>query len=319
MNNGDFQLRPAQPDDFQAVFALIIAHDVAVLGFPDYTEDDLHADWEKPRFDLATDAWVATTAQGRLVGYGEVWWREPHVRISSDFYARPGLGEPLEQAVNAALFARAQTRVQELVAATPAGTAVKIRQFLAHDNEPLVQRLLQANGFSVVRHFWRMEITLSAPPAAPVWPPSITLRTCDPAHDAQAVHAAVEEAFADHWEHTDQSFADWAKANLTRGDFDPTLWFLAVDGEEIAGVALCAPDPNGGWVRNLAVRRRWRRAGLGLALLQHAFQEFYRRGQRAVGLAVDASNLTGATRLYEKAGMVVRAQFDLYEKIVNSA
>jgi len=94
MNNGDFQLRPAQPDDFQAVFALIIAHDVAVLGFPDYTEDDLHADWEKPRFDLATDAWVATTAQGRLVGYGEVWWREPHVRISSDFYARPGLGEP---------------------------------------------------------------------------------------------------------------------------------------------------------------------------------------------------------------------------------
>jgi len=316
MHNNEFHLRPAQPADFQAVLDLIIAHDVAVLGFPDYTEDDLRTEWQKPRFDLATDAWVATMADGRLVGYGEVWPREPQARISSDFYAHPALDEPQQEALSAILFARAQTRMAEHVAAAPAGAQIKIRQFIAHENEPITRRLLEANGFTVIRHFWRMQIAMAAPPAAPIWPAHITLRTFDPTRDARAVHAAVEEAFADHWEHSDSSFEEWASWNLERNNLDPTLWFLAMDGDEIAGTALCFPELDGGWVRNLAVRRPWRRQGLGLALLLQAFGEFYRRGQRSVGLGVDASNLTGATRLYERAGMSVSKQFDLYQKMV---
>jgi ribosomal protein S18 acetylase RimI-like enzyme len=53
---------------------------------------------------------------------------------------------------------------------------------------------------------------------------------------------------------------------------------------------------------------------LGLALLRHSFNEFYRRGKRKVGLGVDAQNLTGALRLYENAGMHVQKTFDQYEK-----
>jgi ribosomal protein S18 acetylase RimI-like enzyme len=64
------------------------------------------------------------------------------------------------------------------------------------------------------------------------------------------------------------------------------------------------------------VRRPWRQRGLGLALLLHSFNNFYQRGDRAVGLGVDAQSLTGATRLYEKAGMRVTRQHDLYEKII---
>ena len=43
------------------------------------------------------------------------------------------------------------------------------------------------------------------------------------------------------------------------------------------------------------------------------FGEFYRRRQKRVGLGVDASSLTGATRLYEKAGMHIARQYDTYE------
>jgi ribosomal protein S18 acetylase RimI-like enzyme len=64
----------------------------------------------------------------------------------------------------------------------------------------------------------------------------------------------------------------------------------------------------------LGVRRPWRKRGLGLALLHHSFNEFYRRGKRKVGLGVDAQNLTGALRLYEKAGMHVDQAYDTYEK-----
>ncbi|MNC98740.1 hypothetical protein D3C83_167960 [compost metagenome] len=50
-----------------------------------------------------------------------------------------------------------------------------------------------------------------------------------------------------------------------------------------------------------------------MALLMHSFGEFYRRGHRKTGLGVDASNLTGALRLYERAGMHVFRQYDRYE------
>jgi mycothiol synthase len=69
-----------------------------------------------------------------------------------------------------------------------------------------------------------------------------------------------------------------------------------------------------GWVDDLAVRRSWRRRGLGMALLHHSFGEFYRRGTRKVALEVDSQNLTGATRLYERAGMHATRQYDVYEK-----
>lgn len=102
--------------------------------------------------------------------------------------------------------------------------------------------------------------------------------------------------------------------------FDPTLWFLAMAGEEVAGISLCYDhafdDHEMGWVGSLGVRRPWRGQGLGLALLQHSFQEFHRRGKARGGLSVDAESLTGATRLYLKAGMHSdpQRQFNLFEK-----
>ena len=99
--------------------------------------------------------------------------------------------------------------------------------------------------------------------------------------------------------------------------YDPTIWFLAYDGDEIAGGSICRPesweDPGAGWVRSLFVLRPWRRRGLALALLHHSFAEFERRGKPRVGLGVDAENRTGATELYKKAGMRIKRQYDRYE------
>jgi mycothiol synthase len=68
-----------------------------------------------------------------------------------------------------------------------------------------------------------------------------------------------------------------------------------------------------GWISSLGVVREWRRRGLGRALLQHAFAEFFRRGKWQVGLGVDSDNLTGATHLYRKAGMHINREFQTYE------
>jgi mycothiol synthase len=83
------------------------------------------------------------------------------------------------------------------------------------------------------------------------------------------------------------------------------------------GICRCSgkmvEDPHMGWVNELGVRQSWRRKGLGTALLKTAFYEFYQRGKQRVGLGVDASSLTNATKLYEKAGMHITKQFDTYE------
>jgi hypothetical protein len=42
--------------------------------------------------------------------------------------------------------------------------------------------------------------------------------------------------------------------------------------------------------------------------------EFYKRGMRKVGLTVDAQNPTGATRLYERAGMQMTNEYIVFEK-----
>ena len=69
-----------------------------------------------------------------------------------------------------------------------------------------------------------------------------------------------------------------------------------------------------GYVDNLAVRPAWRRRGLGSRSCSEAFAEFARRGVTRVGLGVDAENPTGATRLYERAGMQVDWQDDVYAR-----
>lgn len=89
-----------------------------------------------------------------------------------------------------------------------------------------------------------------------------------------------------------------------------------MDGDVVAGAAMCIYLDGNGWVDELGVRREWRKRGLGLALLYHAFGEFYRRGTHEVGLGVDAQSLTGATRLYERAGMHPLLHYDTFAKVL---
>jgi ribosomal protein S18 acetylase RimI-like enzyme len=89
---------------------------------------------------------------------------------------------------------------------------------------------------------------------------------------------------------------------------------IAWDGNEVAGFSQNRFRKGIGWIGTIAVRRPWRGKGLGIALLRHTFGEFYKRGMTTIGLGVDSSNLTGATRLYQRAGMYVAGEFSLYEK-----
>ena len=74
-----------------------------------------------------------------------------------------------------------------------------------------------------------------------------------------------------------------------------------------------------GWVSSLAVRDAWRRRGIGEALLRAAFARFRERGMTTVVLNVDRDNTTGATRLYERAGMRLRRRWLVVAKTLTAA
>ena len=144
--------------------------------------------------------------------------------------------------------------------------------------------------------------------------------------DEETVFRVNEEAFRNDSTNADTGsdrvlkarFAKWLEWVRAVPDYDPGFFFLAQDGDEIAGVALAFPKdpefPEMCWLQSLGVRRSWRRRGIALALLQHVFAESYCRGIDKVVLTVESRNPTGATQLYEKAGMHIFLQKDVYEK-----
>jgi mycothiol synthase len=176
------------------------------------------------------------------------------------------------------------------------------------------RRLFERLGYREARHFFQMRIELDAPPAAPEWPAGVELAMFRP-EDARDFYSTLDEAFADEWGFHQLSFDEWRERRLEAPDVDTSLWFIARAGKEVAGVVRCeANRDGGGWIGALGVLKPWRRRGVGLALLRHAFVEFHRRGEPHVGLGVDAQNPTGATRLYERAGMRVVKEDVIYEK-----
>ena len=129
-----------------------------------------------------------------------------------------------------------------------------------------------------------------------------------------AVWACLQEAFRDHRGHHDIAFDEWWAGYAEHPEWTPELSTVVTQDDEVVAAAMVFQSFAGGWIRQLGVRRVWRKNGIGLALLQHIFGECYAREIKKVGLGVDAESLTGATRLYERAGMQVKAHFVRYEK-----
>ena len=165
-----------------------------------------------------------------------------------------------------------------------------------------------------------MRIELDQPVEVAPLPEGIVLRRFDREHDAEAVYEAYQDTFADHWGHERSTYDDWVRFVLNYPAADLSMWLVAWAGDEIAGICLCRPyeeaDQRMGWVGALGVRRAWRKRGLGSALLRYSFALFQERGYLRAALGVDASSLTNAVALYQRAGMHVHYRYLLYRKIL---
>ncbi len=143
--------------------------------------------------------------------------------------------------------------------------------------------IIEARGYTPQRWLWRMRGDMAEPPPGPEWPAGYAVRTMEPADERRA-YELIEEAFV-RPDRSPVSYEEWRRFIVEREDFDRSLAFLAVQGSDIVGTAMCLMDAGGneGWVRQLAVDARHRGLGLGKALLLHTFGEFYRRARGGRG------------------------------------
>ena len=292
----------ATPADAAAVTEMVVAIETAMYGPSTYTQADLEEEWAE--LDLERDAFVVRDG-AQVVGYGAVRERAELARVEG--YVHPSAtGRGIGRLVATALEQEGAL-----------GGARRIQNSVFEVDAP-ARELLESLGYRLVRVFREMRIELSGPPPAPRWPKGLRAGAFDPEQDARAFHAAVEEAFADHWDHAPRDFAAWSRTTLESDRFDPSLVCVVRAGEEIAaGTRSTADTYGGGWVHTVFTRRPWRRQGVGEALLMDAFGRFWERGERRVGLGVDAESDTGAFRLYERAGMAPALGWVMYERPVS--
>jgi mycothiol synthase len=292
--------RRATEADAPAINVLVTAADEDIQGWSDSTESDL-LDWWR-EVDLVQDSWLLEDATGELAGYGLLYRHGDLAQL--DCFVDPARKG---QGIGSWLLTRGEERARET-------GAPKTHAWCLEPDE-LAKRLFELIGYHEVRRYYRMLVDLEGPPPEPDWPDGLTVSTMNPDADARAFHATLNEAFAEEWNWVAMPFERWVEFRLKVPDFDPTLCFIVRDGDEIAAVLRAEPNRfASAWIGAVGVRKPWRKRGLGLALLYHTFGEFYRRGLTRIALGVDAQNPTGATRLYERAGMHVAYAAIAYEK-----
>lgn len=301
--------RPATLDDLDSIYNLSRAHDLALYGEEEFTREDIRVRFSGPDVNLEEDSRLVFDQEGQLVAL-LLLTQQMRAKFFVMLRVRPDYDDAR---TGDYLLTLAENWARERISQAESGVRVSIGYWISANDQRALARAEQAS-YQEVRRSWRMEIELSEAPAAPLWPEGIELRPFVQGRDDYAVFTSINTAFADHWGHIPLQFEEWKHWTVEREIFDSSLWFIAWGGNEVAGTALCVLEGELGWIDDLAVQRPWRRKGLGMALLTHSFGEFYHLGKRRAGLSVDSQNLTGAVRLYERAGMHKARETITYEK-----
>ena len=289
--------RPITEDDYDRMAAVLRDDEEHLLGRESRLSANDLREWLS-RTDLPNDSWLYEDAgEPAALGWIELAAGSDaafSVNVVHHRWKERGIGTELLDRSEARARARGAARIHQI---TPAADAA-------------ARKLFTSRGYVETRRFYDMAIEQAEPPP-PVTAPVEPVRE----DELPAFHAALDEAFQDHWEHHSTSFDEWWGRHGANPNLDLSLWFVIRDGDEIAAATRNEGNRNGGgYIGMIGVRPPWRGKGYAKALLLHSFREFFERGMPRVTLRVDAENPTGATHLYERVGMQVEMENVVFEK-----
>jgi mycothiol synthase len=256
--------------------------------------------------DPYTDMLIAEI-DGQVVGYNRVFWEV--LEDGTRLYILFGflLPDRRRKGIGTTMLKHAEARLRQIAAGHPEPGERYFQSFAA-DSEQSGIVLLESQGYQPVRYGIDMVRNLSEPfPEAPM-PAGLEVRPSTETH-FRPIHAALNEAFRDHWGYRAQPYEDflhWAE----QPTFMPHLWKVAWAGDEVAGTVLNFVNEaenaeygrRRGYTEEISVRRPWRKLGLARSLLVQSMKMFKELGMTETALGVDAQNLSGALKLYQSVG-----------------
>ncbi|RPI21660.1 MAG: GNAT family N-acetyltransferase, partial [Actinobacteria bacterium] len=276
---------PVDPEaDVDEVTAFMQRTFMAESGRPYTTRSEIETTLRMPGFDPTADSVVVRDASGAIVAVEWLHRRAPYVITMTDGCVAP---ERTGEGIGSYLLDWSRRRAAELVGDAPGNARVIFTAGVDATHRPSLD-LVEGHGMRLRRYFLEMRVDFDGPVPPPVFPEGITIRNVVPGEDDVAIWRAMDDAFRDHFGHVEgpeeagvARMRNW----MTGSDFDPTLWWMAMDGDEYAANCWCLgsveDDERIGYVANLGVRKPWRGRGLAKALLRYAFAEFQRRGKVA--------------------------------------
>lgn len=299
-----------EPNDLQAVVALINAND-AMDRFEDGTSvEEMRGELGTPGVNPEQNVFVAE--DGKQL-YGFAFLRLVDEPTETTFRTwlvvhRDARPDGLEACLLGRLHTRAQERLGECK-----NEVVNFHTFVN-----LLERnriaVIEQFGMREIRRFWQMVRPLDAPVAEPRFPDGIVMRAYRIGSDDEKMNIADNEAFSDHWGHAEYPLERWVHY-VSQPFFRPDLTVIAHDAAtgEVAGFCTIVVNTEEnkrigiqrGWIDILAVRRPWRKRGLGTALLLNGMIKLREAGLTQAALGCDSENITGATRIYERVGFQV--------------
>jgi mycothiol synthase len=316
-----FRLRPYKDESDVAAGVAITNADMAADGVPNReTVDDFLAFVRHPNdaFDPQRDV-VLAEVDGRMVGYSDKNWVDTRDGLREYRLGAAVLPEWRNHGIGTVLLEENERRARDQAAAHASGLPTVFGSW-SSDRQHARVALLRKHGYRAVRWFFEMTRPLTEPiPDVPL-PDGIEVRPVT-RETIRPVWEADTEAFRDHWggfDSSDEQLARW----LSRPSFDPTLWVVAYDGDQVAGGVINAIETeenealgtNRGWLDSVFTRRPWRKRGLARALIARSLVLLRERGLDQGILGVDANNPTGALGLYEKIGFTVAERSTAWRK-----
>ena len=289
-------------EDLQQILKLCTIYDQAIYGEVDTTVEDITNSWKG--IDVSKSSYVVMNEE-EIIAYGILTGSERQfpsaVLIHSNY---------MNQGIEQIIWSKLEGRAKELVS----NSSRLNGKIVTQANNFYEEKMLEEAGFIPTRIWWGMGIELQGNVPSPIWPNGVTVRHYIQGVDDGRLHQAFNEAFADHWNSQPSTLEEFLQ-RTERDGFHPTLWSLAMAGDEVVGFIFSKKGTdNKAEITHLGVRCSKRKQGLGLSLLHHAFSQLYEEGILKVQLNVDSENITGAPRVYEVAGMEVQSKFVRFDK-----
>lgn len=257
--------------------------------------------------DLTHDLLIGEV-DGGIVAYGRTEWTELNeggrgyisICLVDPAWRRRGIGRAM---------LRWQEERRRQVAAGHRDVAPRWLISYAPESNQGATALLSSEGYTVVRRYHEMVRPNLGAIADATVPAGLELRSGRP-DQARQVWEAMAEAFRDHFGEQDESEAAYQRF-VNDPQFNPALWVVAWDGDEVAGVVINLIDdpeegPNGperlATLDAVSVRRPWRRRGLARAMVAESLRRVRDAGATRATLGVDTDNENRALDLYTRAG-----------------